>query len=62
MKTMSAMTQQVASDRCDRCGGLMVSEWIGDWSMDGECWRRILCGERLDPVILAHRRDQDGRT
>ena len=37
--------------RCERCSGLMVPE------RDGEVvgWRCLLCGDRIDPVILAQR-------
>lgn len=38
--------------QCERCGGLMVSENDDDFSG----WRCILCGERVDPMILAQRR------
>jgi hypothetical protein len=38
--------------RCDRCGGLMVSEHNDDF----HGWRCILCGDRVDPMILAKRR------
>lgn len=38
--------------QCERCGGLMVSEEYDDFNG----WRCILCGERVDPVILAQRR------
>lgn len=37
--------------QCKRCDGLMVSE--DDTDFNG--WRCILCGERIDPVILAQR-------
>jgi hypothetical protein len=62
MKTMPDITRQAAHDQCDRCGGLMILEWIGDLGMEGECWRCVICGERLDPVILAHRRDRTDET
>ncbi len=40
-------------DGCHRCGGLMVLEHVHELgSFD---WRCISCGERIDPVILAHR-------
>jgi len=40
-------------DRCHRCGGLMVPERVFEHcSYD---WRCVSCGERIDPVILAHR-------
>ena len=38
--------------RCERCSGLMVAEAYEDF----RGWRCILCGERIDPVILAQRR------
>lgn len=38
--------------RCNRCGGLMVSEGYDGFN---GC-RCVLCGERIDPVILAQRR------
>lgn len=49
----SAIRQQVHVDRCHRCGGLMVTEQVLEvGSFD---WRCVSCGERIDPVILAHR-------
>lgn len=62
MKTMPDIIGQAAPDRCDRCGGLMISEWIDDWDVGGECRRCVICGERLDPVILAHRHDRTDET
>ena len=42
------------ADRCHRCGGLMVAEQVFETaSFD---WRCVSCGERIDPVILAHRK------
>lgn len=41
--------------QCARCGGLMVSEEFDDFNG----WRCILCGERIDPVILAQRRKSE---
>lgn len=57
MKTRSDIVRRPPSDRCDRCGGLLVLEWIGDFDVGGECWRCVICGERIDPVIVAHRRE-----
>ena len=43
------------TNRCHRCGGLMLE--------DRGCqiglieWRCVSCGERIDPVILAHRHE-----
>ncbi|WP_447976891.1 hypothetical protein [Candidatus Nitrospira bockiana] len=40
-------------DRCQRCGGLMVQDFVRDTnSLE---WRCVMCGERVDAVILAHR-------
>lgn len=39
-------------NQCERCRGLMVSEHDDDFNG----WRCILCGERVDSVILAQRR------
>jgi len=45
--------QQSDGDCCHRCGGLMVPEPLFEaGSVD---WRCVSCGERIDPVILAHR-------
>ncbi|MGQ0666645.1 MAG: hypothetical protein ACT4O4_06390 [Nitrospiraceae bacterium] len=58
------MTKVVAAkkadlDRCHRCGGLMVPEKVFEkGSFD---WRCVSCGERIDPVILAHRQGQTDR-
>lgn len=41
------------ADRCHRCGGLMVREKV--FELGSIDWRCVSCGERVDPVILAHR-------
>jgi hypothetical protein len=46
-------------DQCRRCGGLMVQEATGDPLTSG--LRCVICGERIDPVILAHRRQRAAR-
>lgn len=51
---MSAARRQTHADCCHRCGGLMVSEPVHE--LASYDWRCVSCGERLDPVILAHRR------
>lgn len=38
---------------CHRCGGLMVPEQVHELASFE--WRCVSCGERIDPVILAHR-------
>ena len=57
MKITADITVQIPPDRCDRCGGLMVSEWIGDLGVECESRRCVICGERIDPVVIAHRRE-----
>ena len=48
--------EQRRADRCHRCGGLMVPEQVFEIrSID---WHCVSCGERIDPVILAHRQTQ----
>ncbi len=49
----SAIRQQRHVDRCHRCGGLMVTEQVLE--VGSFNWRCVSCGERIDPVILAHR-------
>jgi rRNA maturation protein Nop10 len=44
-----------STDRCPRCGGLMVVEWCQDLS-DYTAQRCVQCGELIDPVILENRR------
>jgi formate dehydrogenase maturation protein FdhE len=68
MGTVLAVTQQQSieaaarswarihsTDRCPRCGGLMVAEWCQDLS-DYSGQRCVQCGEVIDPVILQNRR------
>lgn len=43
-----------STDRCPRCGGLMVAEWCEDLS-DYRAQRCVQCGEIVDPVILRNR-------
>jgi hypothetical protein len=54
--TNVVVVKKVRSDQCHRCGGLMVPEKVFEiGSID---WHCISCGERIDPVILAHRQTQ----
>lgn len=55
----SAIRQQHHSDRCHRCGGLMVAERV--FEIASFDWHRVSCGERIDPVILAHRKQNLAR-
>ncbi|TAJ25555.1 MAG: hypothetical protein EPO64_07975 [Nitrospirae bacterium] len=56
MKTMMVKTEQDRAVHCDRCGGLMVWECLSDLDIDG--WRCVVCGDFVDPIILAHRRER----
>lgn len=49
---MPALERQPQDAQCGRCSGLMVAETYEEFS--GR--RCILCGERIEPVILARRR------
>ena len=51
-KVIAAMKTQ--TDQCHRCGGLMVEERVSE--LGSSNWRCVSCGERIDHVILAHRR------
>lgn len=47
---------------CSRCRGYMIRDSFLDLRDDTGClqfegWRCINCGEVVDPVVLAHRRD-----
>lgn len=44
-----------STDRCPRCGGLMVAEWCQDLS-GYTAQRCVQYGEVIDPVILQNRR------
>jgi len=48
---------------CPRCAGLMMSYALAELShfaQPGEvnCWRCLICGEILDPVIIANRQSR----
>ena len=49
----SAVQQESYEECCHRCGGFMVPEPV--FELGSVNWRCIGCGERIDPVILAHR-------
>ncbi len=46
-------------ERCHRCGGLMIQEKV--FEIGSFDWHCVSCGERIDPVILAHRQTQGQR-
>ena len=48
--------KRVNIHRCHRCGGLMTQEKV--FEIGSFDWRCVSCGERIDPVILAHRQAQ----
>ena len=52
--TVRSWTRIHSTDRCRRCGGLMVTEWCEDLS-DYTAQRCVQCGEVIDPVILENR-------
>lgn len=54
-KSIVAQKQRRA-DQCHRCGGLMIPEKIVE--IGAIDWHCLSCGERVDPVILAHRQTQ----
>jgi len=52
--SMLSSVQPGIVDRCHRCGGLMVAERVFEIGLTD--WHCLSCGERIDPVILEHRR------
>lgn len=55
----SVKREQAQTDCCHRCGGLMVPERV--FEIGSFDWRCVSCGERIDPVILAHRQGRGDR-
>ncbi len=51
--------KSLASECCHRCGGLMVSEKV--FELGAFNWRCVSCGDRIDPIILQHRREERER-
>ena len=54
-----SVAKPVRIDCCHRCGGLMVPESVHE--LGSYDWRCVSCGERIDPVILEHRRPELAR-
>lgn len=52
-KVVAGKNKNIRTDRCHRCGGLMVPEKV--FEIGSFDWHCISCGERIAPVILAHR-------
>lgn len=48
--------EQRRVDRCHRCGGILIQERV--FELGSFDWHCVSCGERIDPVILAHRQAQ----
>ena len=48
---------ECALDCCHRCGGLLVSDLSTDTGI--EEWHCVICGDRVDHVILAHRQQYE---
>jgi len=50
---------------CPKCASLMVPERFIDYKQTGDAvfqgWRCLICGLILDPLILVHRKQQEGR-
>ena len=53
MTSLDTKIKHLLAGRCDRCRGLMVEEWAP--GLEIASWRCVACGERVDPLILAHR-------
>jgi hypothetical protein len=43
----------IGTSQCRRCGGFMVGEEALE--IGTVFWRCVMCGERVDPLILRHR-------
>ncbi len=66
MKASTPKPGPKPSDRCPRCGGMMVRLDLHDWAqdrgpMDVAALRCMSCGEIIDPLILAHRQGRAHR-
>ena len=55
---MPVMHRKKGGIQCGRCGGLMVREYVSD--LNDDCWKCVVCGERVDLLILAHREEDAG--
>lgn len=47
--------------QCERCQGLMLPEYAFDYRaiFDVMLWYCVQCGNRIDPLILKHRREDN---
>ena len=57
--TKTNQGKKLMLDCCHRCGGLMVSDLCAETGTVE--WRCVTCGERVDHVVLAHRRRREAR-
>jgi hypothetical protein len=57
-RTTTDETRTSMTERCHRCGGLMVKEkfTVDFAALDFEGWRCVVCGEIIDPLIMANRK------
>ncbi len=55
----ASLAKITATGHCHRCGGFMVPEVVREIGTTE--WHCVMCGERIDPVILAHRRLNSAR-
>ncbi len=53
MKAILSTAEITGTNRCHRCGGLMMPEYDSAIGINER--RCVSCGDRVDPVILAHR-------
>ena len=51
--------KNIQNGYCYHCGGLMVPEKV--FEIGSFDWHCVSCGERIDPVILAHRQSDLSR-
>lgn len=51
--------KRVSIHWCHRCGGLMIREKV--FELGSFDWRCVSCGDRIDPIILAHRQTHGPR-
>ena len=53
VSTSFVVREKGRGNRCHRCGGFMILEKV--FEIGSFDWHCVSCGDRIDPVILAHR-------
>lgn len=53
VSTSFVVREKGRGNRCHRCGGFMIPEKV--FEIGSFDWHCVSCGDRIDPVILAHR-------